>query len=147
MSRPPCWSSSSIHRGTSSSMAWVRVNRKRWVFRPASGSSGPLPRERFWDVQVVKIDSPTRQPMCPGRSAVAALHCAEHHCTHNDWTACRMRLHVACTGCGTYGPFATFGHTPAPYACRGLSASGFALPWRTARSWARRLHEAGSRNK
>jgi len=43
-----------------------------------------------------------------------------------------MRLHMACTGYGTCGPFATFGHTPAPYAFRGLSASGFALPWRTA---------------
>jgi hypothetical protein len=114
----------------------------------AESTSVPLPRERFWDIRVAKIDSPTRQPMCPGRPAVAAaLHSAEHHCTHNDWTACRMRLHMACTGCGTCGPFATSGHTPAPYACRGLSASGFALPWRTARSWARRLHEAGSRNK
>jgi hypothetical protein len=29
-------------------------------------TSVPLPRERFWDVQVAKIDSPTLQPMCPG---------------------------------------------------------------------------------
>jgi hypothetical protein len=43
-----------------------------------------------------------------------------------------MRLHMAFTGYETCGPFATFGHTPAPYAFRGLSASGFALPWRTA---------------
>jgi hypothetical protein len=71
--------------------------------------------------------------MCPGRPAVAAaLHYAEYHSTYNDWTAYRMRLHMACTGYGTCGPFATFGHTPAPYAYRGLSASGFALPWRTA---------------
>ena len=71
--------------------------------------------------------------MCPGRPAVAAaLHYAEYHSTHNYWTACRMRLHMAFTGYGTCGPFATFGHTPAPYAFRGLSASGFALPWRTA---------------
>ena len=46
-----------------------------------------------------------------------------------------MRLHMACTGYGTYGPFATFAHTPAPYAYRGLSASGFALPWRTAKEF------------
>jgi len=71
--------------------------------------------------------------MFPGRPAVAAaLHCAEYHSAHNDWTACRMRLHMAFTGYETCGPFATFGHTPAPYAFRGLSASGFALPWRTA---------------
>ena len=25
-----------------------------------------LPRERFWDIPVAKIDSPTRQPLCPG---------------------------------------------------------------------------------
>ena len=30
-------------------------------------SSGvSLPRERFWDIPVPKIDSPTRQPLCPG---------------------------------------------------------------------------------
>jgi hypothetical protein len=59
--------------------------------------------------------------------AAAPLHYADKHSTDIDWTACRMRLHVTCTGYGTCGPF---GHTPAPYA--GLSASGFAVPWRTA---------------
>jgi len=93
----------------------------------------PLPRERFWDIQVAKIDSPTRQPLCPGRPAVAAaLHFAEHHSAHNDWTACRMRLHMTCAGYGSLRLLRHFGHTPALYAYRGLSASGFALPWRTA---------------
>jgi len=32
----------------------------------------PSHRERFWDFPVAKIDSPTRQPMCPGRPASAA---------------------------------------------------------------------------
>ena len=32
-----------------------------------------LPRERFWDIQVTKIDSPTRQPLCPGRPASVPL--------------------------------------------------------------------------
>jgi acetyltransferase-like isoleucine patch superfamily enzyme len=39
--------------------------------KPAT--SVPLPRERFWDVQVAKIDSPTRQPLCPGRPASVPL--------------------------------------------------------------------------
>jgi len=96
-------------------------------------ASVPLPRERFWDIQVAKIDSPTRQPLCPGRPAVAAaLHFAEHHSAHNDWTACRMRLHMTCAGYGSLRLLRHFGHTPALYAYRGLSASGFALPWRTA---------------
>jgi hypothetical protein len=38
--------------------------------RPSASVS--LPRERFWDFPVAKIDSPTRQPMCPGRPASAA---------------------------------------------------------------------------
>jgi len=32
-----------------------------------------LPRDRFWDLPVAKIDSLTRQPMCPGRPAYATL--------------------------------------------------------------------------
>ncbi len=70
---------------------------------------------------------------CPGRPAVAAtLDCAERHSAHNDWTACRMRLHMAYAGYGNLRPLRHSGHTPAPYAYRALSASGFALPWRTA---------------
>ncbi|MFC1349165.1 MAG: hypothetical protein G8D58_09260 [gamma proteobacterium symbiont of Phacoides pectinatus] len=42
----------------------------------ASGSAGypsvSLPRERFWDIPVPKIDSPTRQPLLPRPS------CAHH---------------------------------------------------------------------
>ncbi len=70
---------------------------------------------------------------CPGHPAVAAtLHCAERHSAHNDSTACRMPLHMAYAGYGNLRPLRHSGHTPAPYAYRGLSASGFALPWRTA---------------
>ncbi|MEW8074591.1 MAG: hypothetical protein AB2815_02060 [Candidatus Sedimenticola endophacoides] len=29
-----------------------------------------LPRERFWDIPVPKIDSPTRQPLLPDRPAL-----------------------------------------------------------------------------
>ena len=36
-------------------------------------ASVSLPRERFWDIQVTKIDSPTRQPLCPGRPAYVPL--------------------------------------------------------------------------
>jgi len=39
---------------------------------------------------------------------------------------------MAYAGYGNLRPLRHFGHTPAPYAYRGLSASGFALPWRTA---------------
>ena len=35
-------------------------------------TSVSLPRERFWDVQVSKIDSPTRQPLVPWPSCVRA---------------------------------------------------------------------------
>ncbi|WP_419616463.1 hypothetical protein [Thiolapillus sp.] len=31
-----------------------------------------LPRDRFWDIQVSKIDSPTRQPLLPRPSCVRA---------------------------------------------------------------------------
>ncbi|WP_419644411.1 hypothetical protein, partial [Thiolapillus sp.] len=36
------------------------------------GSSVSLPRDRFWDIQVSKIDSPTRQPLLPRPSCVRA---------------------------------------------------------------------------
>jgi len=39
---------------------------------------------------------------------------------------------MAYAGYGNLRPLRHFGHTPALYAYRGLSASGFALPWRTA---------------
>jgi hypothetical protein len=32
-----------------------------------------LPRDRFWDIPVPKIDSPTRQPLGPGRPASVPL--------------------------------------------------------------------------
>jgi len=68
-----------------------------------------------------------------GRPAVAAaLHCAERHSAHNDWTAYRMRLHMASAGYGNLRPLRHSSHTPAPYASRGLPSSGFALPWRAA---------------
>ncbi len=35
-------------------------------------SSVSLPRDRFWDTQVSKIDSPTRQPLLPRPSCVRA---------------------------------------------------------------------------
>ncbi len=35
-------------------------------------SSVSLPRDRFWDIQVSKIDSPTRQPLLPRPSCVRA---------------------------------------------------------------------------
>ncbi|MEW8074315.1 MAG: hypothetical protein AB2815_00630, partial [Candidatus Sedimenticola endophacoides] len=36
-----------------------RISRKTEVARVS------LPRERFWDIPVPKIDSPTRQPLLP----------------------------------------------------------------------------------
>ena len=70
---------------------------------------------------------------CRGRPAVAAaLHYAERHSAHNDWTACRMRSHMASAGYGSLQPLRHSGHTPAPYAYRGLPASAFGLPWRAA---------------
>ena len=67
------------------------------------------------------------RPSC-GRSD---LHFAERHSAHNDWTACRMRLHMTYAGYGT-SFLRHSGHTPAPYASRGLPASAFGLPWRAA---------------
>ena len=32
-----------------------------------------VPREKFWDIQVAKIDSPTRQALCPDRPASVLL--------------------------------------------------------------------------
>jgi hypothetical protein len=105
-------------------------------FRQSRTSSVPLPRERFRDIPLAKIDSPTRQPLCPGRPAVAAaLHFAEHPSTHNDRTAYRMHLHMAYAGYGSLQLLRYFGHARAPQACRTLSAPGFAVPWRTACEW------------
>ncbi|WP_419626726.1 hypothetical protein, partial [Thiolapillus sp.] len=39
---------------------------------PARLTSVSLPRDRFWDIQVSKIDSPTRQPLLPRPSCVRA---------------------------------------------------------------------------
>ena len=62
-----------------------------------------LPRERFWDIPVPKIDSPTRQPLCPGRPAVGAgldQHTPSPTPPTNGLTACRMSLQIfsAATG-------------------------------------------------
>ena len=43
-----------------------------------------------------------------------------------------MRLHIASAGYGTYRTLRHCSDTPAPYACHGLPASCFALPWRAA---------------
>ncbi|WP_419615102.1 hypothetical protein [Thiolapillus sp.] len=40
--------------------------------RPMKNPSVSLPRDRFWDIQVSKIDSPTRQPLLPRPSCVRA---------------------------------------------------------------------------
>ncbi|MCU7916673.1 MAG: FKBP-type peptidyl-prolyl cis-trans isomerase, partial [Candidatus Thiodiazotropha sp. (ex Gloverina cf. vestifex)] len=42
-------------------LQWV----DRETFSEKMKSSVSLPRERFWDIRVPKIDSPTRQPLCP----------------------------------------------------------------------------------
>jgi GT2 family glycosyltransferase len=63
-----------------------------------------LPRDRFWDIRVPKIDSPTRQPLGRGRPASAAAY--DFLVGKPGSTACRMRLHTPCGGCGTSGPFA-----------------------------------------
>ncbi|MEA3277390.1 MAG: hypothetical protein U9Q81_19335 [Pseudomonadota bacterium] len=56
----------------------------------------------------------TTQFSC-GRPAIAAtIHTAERHIVPNDSTACRMRLHIASTGYGTYRPLRDSGDTPAP---------------------------------
>ncbi|WP_419641332.1 hypothetical protein [Thiolapillus sp.] len=39
---------------------------------PVIVASVSLPRDRFWDIQVSKIDSPTRQPLLPRPSCVRA---------------------------------------------------------------------------
>ena len=38
-----------------------------------ANTSVSLPRERFWDIQVPKIDSPTQQPLCSDRPAVITI--------------------------------------------------------------------------
>jgi REP element-mobilizing transposase RayT len=78
-----------------------------------------LPRDRFWDIRVPKIDSPTRQPLDRGRPASAAapdflVGKPGPTAPANGSTACRMRLHTACGSFGTSGPFAPYGRTPAP---------------------------------
>jgi hypothetical protein len=43
------------------------------VIHDELSTSVPLPRVRFWDIQVSKIDSLTRQPLCPGSPASATV--------------------------------------------------------------------------
>jgi hypothetical protein len=83
-SRPPCASPDFANKLTSANVS--------------------LPRDRFWDIPVAKIDSPTRQPMRPGHPASATLG-TKRLAQLPQWL---------------YGAY------------RGLSASGFALAWRTA---------------
>ncbi len=46
--------------------------REGRLHHPCCGASVSLPRDRFWDIQVSKIDSPTRQPLLPRPSCVRA---------------------------------------------------------------------------
>ncbi|WP_419601180.1 transposase, partial [Thiolapillus sp.] len=47
-------------------------SRRHANYQPAEMTSVSLPRDRFWDIQVSKIDSPTRQPLLPRPSCVRA---------------------------------------------------------------------------
>ena len=47
--------------------------------RKPGPTSVPLPRERFWDIQVAKIDSLTRQPIVPRPPCVRAA--SPRHCS------------------------------------------------------------------
>jgi len=76
------------------------------------------PPERFWDSR-----SPANAPRPSHGHSVTLLRCAR-----NGLTARRMRLHMA-TG---YGPAAPSSLRPHTHALPGLSATGSALPWRTA---------------
>ena len=101
-------------------------------------------RDAKRDIQVPLSPSPvTTSSFSRGRPAVAAaLHYAERHSAHNDWTACRMRLHMASAGYGT-SFLRHSGHTLAPYASRGLPASAFGLPWQAANVVEREMPEQG----
>ncbi|MEW8074978.1 MAG: hypothetical protein AB2815_04170, partial [Candidatus Sedimenticola endophacoides] len=57
-STPP-WGRS---RSTTGSPCRSRPGRSSFYSTPTRVS---LPRERFWDIPVPKIDSPTRQPLLP----------------------------------------------------------------------------------
>ncbi len=83
-----------------------------------------LPRERFWDIPVPKIDSPTRQPLCPGtpcgRRWTRPTH-AELNSAHKWLDGVSVVLADFLRGYGK--------HTPSPlrksartYAYRGLPA-------------------------
>ena len=68
-----------------------------------------LPRDRFWDIPVPKVDPPTRQlllprPPCVRPRAGLARWQAPREDSHNGWTAFRMRLHAASVGFGTIAP-------------------------------------------
>ena len=86
-----------------------RLPAPPWPYNPTGFPTGPrrpagvsLPRDRFWDVPVPKIDSPTRQPLVPrppcvrAHARLARWQARPDH-SHNGWTAFRMRLHVACS--------------------------------------------------
>ena len=58
---------------SSGSCVKTRRNARRVQFTRSNGpgvSSVSLPRDRFWDIPVPKIDSPTRQPIRPRPSCV-----------------------------------------------------------------------------
>jgi hypothetical protein len=91
--------------------------------RPILLASVPLPRDRFWGIQVARIDSPTRQPVRP--PALPRRHpaqCASHSACHGP----------AAPGSGYRTSLRAAAKTPG--ARRELSAPGFALPWQTAKA-------------
>ena len=73
-------------------------------------------RERFWDIPVPKIDSPTRQPLCPGRPAVGAgldQHTPSPTPPTNGLTACRMSLQIFSAATGNT-PLRHYENPPGP---------------------------------
>ena len=91
-------------------------------------SSVSLPRERFWDVQVPKIDSPTRQSLMPRPPCVRAA--TPHHRRLGAGSAALPQMAQRRVGCACMRPSpATGAAPPSPlrpharaYAYRGLPA-------------------------
>ncbi|MEW8074220.1 MAG: hypothetical protein AB2815_00125, partial [Candidatus Sedimenticola endophacoides] len=51
-----------LHRATAQFVHHLEAGN---AISPAAAARVSLPRERFWDIPVPKIDSPTRQPLLP----------------------------------------------------------------------------------
>jgi hypothetical protein len=93
-----------------------------------SCTSVSLPRERFWDIPVTKVDSPTRQPMgaravpvtdpTPKHRKLAASYGAD---SRDDWTPCPEAISGSPLALRTTG----IQHRSQGY--RGLLAPAFAL--------------------